>query len=142
MTVKFRGEESERFFLNSSSPQGTFLGVFIFVVTFNSAFLRPSIPRLFCGDCESRGGNSDCVHRSNSVFTAKYVDDSSRARAINLITDLSKNPEVTFPARFRERTGHCLKSERNFLQSDIDEFQKFCEQRNHVRNVKKSLVTH
>ena len=81
MTLKFRGKESNRYFLPSSSPQGTFLGIFVFIVVFNGAFLRPPIPRsLACPKCVKNKEKNDeniCVHSKSPAFTAKYLEDSS-----------------------------------------------------------------
>ena len=117
MTLKFRGVESSRFFLPSSSPQGVFLGVFLFIVIFNGAFLRPRVPRNIdrCRSC-IRFDYFSCNHVISNVFTAKYVDDSSRARVINLLEDLEVNLEKVFPLNFHQRTGHILKREKNLLK--------------------------
>ena len=45
MVLKYKGSVSTLRFLPGSSPQGTFLGVFLFIIKFNGACLRPSIPR-------------------------------------------------------------------------------------------------
>ena len=43
--LKFRGILSSIRLLPGSSPQGTVLGVILFIIYFNGAALRPSIPR-------------------------------------------------------------------------------------------------
>ena len=141
MTLKFRGAESERHFLPSSSPQGTFLGIFIFIVVFSGAFLRPKIPRpAVCSKCVRYSKENNCVHESSSVFTAKYIDDSSRARAVSLVHDLIANKDKTLPRNFRDRTGHMLDPRKNLLQEDFDEFREFCKHKNQKVNHKKSTL--
>ena len=76
----------------------------------------------------------------SNVFTAKYVDDSSRARAINLQEDLVINDNLTRPLNYHERTGHILDPNRNFLQQDLDHFNDFLSPRNQVINIDKSSI--
>ena len=45
MTLKFKNILSALRSLPGSSPQGTVLGVILFIIIFNGAALRPSIPR-------------------------------------------------------------------------------------------------
>jgi hypothetical protein len=45
MMLKYRGVFSSLRFLPGSSPQGTVLGVILFIIYFNGAALRPGIPR-------------------------------------------------------------------------------------------------
>ena len=52
--------------LPAGIPQGAFLGDLIFIIKFNEAFLRPSIPR------------NSVMHRSKSE-EVKYIDDLSAA---------------------------------------------------------------
>ena len=63
MTLKFRGIDSSTFFLTGSCPQGVFLSVVFFIISFNGAFLRPRVPRLSlkCKPCISFS-SSNCLH--------------------------------------------------------------------------------
>ena len=45
MSLTYKGSSSNPKPLPGSSPQGAFLGIFLFVVKFNGAALRPNIPR-------------------------------------------------------------------------------------------------
>ena len=85
---------SSRFELTGSCPQGILLSFIFFIVTFNQAFLRPRFPRelLKCTQCRKYSSETaHCVHFLEDVFTAKFLDDSSQVRAINLQTDLVEN---------------------------------------------------
>ena len=141
MTLRFRGSVSSQFLLPGSCPTGVFLSVLLFTVVFNGAFLRPRVPRGFlrCRNCEKHS-YSVCLHVREEYFTAKFLDDSSQLRAINLRTDLIKNVNLVLPARFHERTGHSLNPAKNGLQSDLDEFQRFTSSKNLEINPKKSSV--
>ena len=79
MVLKFRGILSVLRSLPGSSPQGTVLGVILFIIIFNGACLRPNIPRpswpIF-----SKGRNDP------PSLTMKFVDDLSIAAKVNLVS--------------------------------------------------------
>ena len=141
MILKFRGVESSRFFLSGSCPQGVFLSVLLFLVTFNGAFLRPRIPRGFlkCKRCRNNSF-SVCLHVKEESFTGKFLDDTSQMRAIDLKADLVTNENLTLPANYHERTGHVLDPTKNELQNDIDGFEEFTKSKNLQINPKKSSL--
>ena len=100
MTLSFNAVKSSVYALKGSCPQGVFLGVFFFIISYNGAFLRPAIPRL-----ETLSSSDDEVERERrdaKSFTAKYVDDSSHATVVDLTTDLEENKDKTFPLRYYE----------------------------------------
>ena len=142
MVLKFRGAESSRFSLPASTPQGTFLGIFLFIISFNGAFLRPNIPRTInlCNNCVKFSKKTNCIHMISDSFTAKFVDDSSRARKVNLTTDLTENNNKILPLNFHERTGHKIKSDANLLEKDLEDFLSFLEEKNQKINYKKSTI--
>ena len=98
--------------LPGSTPQGALLGGLIFIVKYNSASLRPSIPRILLS--------------ISSPISVKYVDDHSYAVKINLKNCLSEDPEDRpKPLNYHERTGHILTRHSNFLQNTLDDLHKF-----------------
>ena len=56
MTLSYHGSTSSFCSLPGSSPQGAFLGIFLFITKFNGVSLRPSIPRIL-PVCSSRRRN-------------------------------------------------------------------------------------
>ena len=101
MTLTMNGIESRTYSLPGSCPQGVFLGVFFFIVAFNSAFLRQSIQRKSLTNVEEVDAPSDGEKVNEEedfeAITAKYIDDSSRARSVDLIEDLKKNENPVYP---------------------------------------------
>ena len=78
MTLSYQGASSSSRPLPGSSPQGAFLGIFLFIIKFNGAALRPSIPRqLLQNKCKSRSlcCNQKCSEHPMEDHTV-YVDDA------------------------------------------------------------------
>ena len=114
------------------------MGVLIFLIKFNGAFLRPPIPRNFLSG-SSYHSSAPCHSKD---FTARYVDDSSRAVAISLRDCLEKvrKEDIVRPVTFHQRTGHKLMPNHNSLQTDLDAFQKFTVQNEFQINEEKSSI--
>ena len=98
MFMRYKGSSSTRKLLPGSSPQGAYLGILLFIIIFNGALLRPSIPRL------------------NSL-SLKYIDDLSLLVAVNLKTSLVSDPvDRPLPLNKNERTMQVLPVKKNLLQ--------------------------
>ena len=108
--MTYKGATSSRKILLGSSPQGTFLGILLFIILFNGALLRPAVPR---------------PHSLN----LKYVDDLSMLVAINLrclsVDQISRQK----PLQYNERTQQVLTAERNNLQEDLNNLNTLVSQK-------------
>ena len=150
MTLRMNNHHSSRHLLPGSCPQGVYLGVFVFLVAFKGAFLRPEIERNILADSLEEDSSNVASNVSEQVvdkqgdddtrFTAKFIDDSSHATVVDLEEDLEENTSTTFPLNFYERTKHKLKDEKNLMQQDIDSFIDFTRRRNFTINKIKSSV--
>ena len=143
MTLRFNGVESKRHFLPASTPQGIYLGVIIFLVKFQGAFLRPAIPRndlSFLSDPSSSNAQYEHLPCHSKDFTAKYVDDSVKAVSISLKHCLEEDTHQVRPLTFHRRTGHKLKENHNSLQMHLDRFMEFIKSNEFQVNEKKSSV--
>ena len=98
MFMRYKGSTSSRKLLPGSSPQGAFLGILLFIIIFNGALLRPTVPR---------------PHSLN----LKYIDDLSMLAAFNLKTSLIKDPV--------NRTKQILPVENNHLQEQLHSLEIF-----------------
>ena len=111
----YKGAQSTMKLLPGGGPQGAFLGGIIFMLKFNGAFMRPSIPR-----------NLTTPATESKAKKVKYVDDGSIAVSINLNkclnVDQSDRPR---PLTFRERTEHFLPSQNNLLQYYLTEAEEY-----------------
>ena len=113
--------------LNGGTPQGTLLGGIIFIIKFNGALLRPSIPR------------NSILHNSKSE-AVKYIDDGTVASAVDLKTHLIFDTTVhPRPLTFQQRTGHLLPPQHNILQKYMEDAEIFTE--NNKMKINKTKTT-
>ena len=111
MFMRYRGAQSSQKLLPGSSPQGAFLGILLFIIIFNGAALRPSIPR-------------------NYELNLKYIDDLSLLVALNLKKVLIKDPfEREKPLTFNERNQLILPSACNPLQNQLNRLKIFTDRK-------------
>ena len=97
MVMKFRGVLSALRLLPGSSPQGTVLGVILFIIYFNGAALRPEIPRPRWPFFSSRTNDPPAINM-------KFIDDISIAVNISLNNDLEDH-ERQQTLNYDERPG-------------------------------------
>ena len=132
MVLKFRGVLSALRMLPGSSPQGTVLGVILFIIIFNSAALRPVIPR----------PSGPLLSKTNDplAIKVKFIDDLSVAAKVNLKTDLVSDMGRPKPLTFDERFETKLSDDVNILQQIIDNLNIFASERQMLINSDKSSV--
>ena len=133
MALKFRGILSALRSLPGSSPQGTVLGVILFIIIFNGAALRPSIPRPLWPFLSKK--NNDPTE-----IRMKFVDDLSVAVKVNLNTDIVGDIGRQKPLNFDERFETKLSDDHNLLQEIIDNLKIFSSARQMIINSEKSSV--
>ena len=132
ITLKFRGATSSMKDMPGGGPQGTILGMFLFIVLIN--------PVEF-GQNEKLGEiitARNFQKMRSSHF--KYIDDLTFAEAIQLKTNLEKDPNIVLPATFHQRTGHKLKNNICLTQPKIFELEDFAEQNEMKINTSKCKV--
>ena len=111
LIVKFRDATAVPRPLHAGSPQGTALGIIIFIIKFNGACLRPEIPRKKIND---------------KIISVKFVDDTSSACEINLRQTLVRDPiERPKPNTWHENNQLVLPKDENPLQTCLDELWQF-----------------
>ena len=133
MVVKFRGIVSLLRNLPGSSPQGTVLGVILFIIIFNGASLRPSIPRPIWPFFNKKSNDPEALKM-------KFVDDLSIAARVNLDADLIDDIERQRPLTFDERFQTKLSDDANVLQEIVDKLKDFASERQMLVNNVKSAV--
>ena len=133
MVMKFTGALSALRLLPGSSPQGTVLGVILFIIIFNGAALRPAIPRPVWPFFSKK-------HNDPSTIKMKFVDGLSVATRINLETDLMSDLDRPRPLNSDERFETKITDEANALQQVIDNLTVFSRERQMVINSEKSCV--
>ena len=129
MVMTYEGVMSSQKLLPAGTPQGAFLGGLIFIIKYNGAMLRPSIPRPITGP----------ITKSKSL-AVKYIDDGTVAVSVDLKSCLIQAPELPCPLTFSQRTGHCLPSQNNLLQYYLEDTEVFTEMNNMVINKPKTFA--
>ena len=113
--------------LPGGTPAGCLLGQIFFIVKFNSALLRPEIPRNLLSLSKTK--------------KAKYMDDASAAVSIPLdsllVTDLVKRP---MPLSYSERSKQILPNTNNILQMYLNDIEQFAKKNNMKINMTKTKV--
>ena len=135
--VNFKGTTSSRKKLPGGGPQGTLLGMFLFLVLINAAGFREKMKHTGSQITKSKNsrGPMERIH-------LKYIDDMTAAEAINLKQTLVQNPDPNppRPLQYHDRTGLVLPEGFSQVQSMLDELDVFTEKNQMKINHKKSKV--
>ena len=97
MEVYFKGEKSEKKYLPGGGPQGTILGMFLFLILINAAGFREQIRNT--GHIITQPG----VNKRKPMKTIhmKFIDDMTVAESIYLKEKLVDNPNPMQPFQYR-----------------------------------------
>ena len=118
MFMSYEGVQSSRTDLPAGIPQGAYIGGLIFIIKYNGAFLRLSIPR---------------------PIDVKYIDDGTVAVSDDLRSCLITAPEHPRPLTFDQRTEHMHPSQNNLLQYYLEDTKEFTSVNNMVINKPKTF---
>ena len=124
LIVKYKGGKSNKKNLPGGTPQGTRLGMFLFLVLINFAGFSSE-------DIEVNIGKeiTKMKNKRNPMMKThmKYIDDLTLATAIELKTNLVENvdPNIPRPLSYHERTLHLLPNDRNVIQQEFNRLQIF-----------------
>ena len=136
MKVKYKGKYSRLFSLPGGGPQGSLLGLFLFLVLIIDAGFQGQV-----------NNAAELITKKKSVrylnvIHIKYVDDLAIAEAINMNTQLEAAPlsERPQPDSFRARTGHKLKLEESKVYEQLIEIQKYAKTHKMQLNIPKTKL--
>ena len=137
LILRYKGGQCERKRLPGGSPQGTRLGMFLFLIMINFAGFPFQ-------DIERETGKWITQQRRKPLdnLHLKYVDDLSYLTAINLKKKLIENPDDNpiRPVTFHNRTNHILPKEDNVLQDQMERLISFTNENEMQINCKKTKV--
>ena len=123
MLLRHRGCTSREESLPGGGPQGTKLGLFLFLILINSAGYDPN---KIC----KRIGYHITQERGKPIKTSqqKYVDDMTQCAALDLkkIAVLDPNPTPSPSRPYHARTGHVLLKKDNPLIEEVEKLLKIC----------------
>ena len=131
MVVRYKGETTEAKSLPGGGPQGTLLGLLLFLILINlcSAEDHPNI-----GETITNPKKKFIPSR----FHVKYVDDLTIAGAFNIQESVVENSDRPLPDNFHARLGQKLVPEKSLLYDEIRKVQDYAMDNEMKLNAKKS----
>ena len=135
MIVRHNGCSSTRQSLPGGGPQGTRLGLFIFLILINAAgfsHLEKHMGVKITGNMNKR---TPIPH-----IHMKYIDDLSLAESVNLKEALVVNPSPTHPLQYHDRTHHLLPTNTLQLQAELHNLEEYSHTHQMQINTEKTKV--
>ena len=138
LLVRHKGKTSSRKSLPGGGPQGTRLGMFLFLILINAAG---------CGHLQEHIGSHVTRSLNRRVpmpnIHLKFIDDMTEATAINLKNCVVPNPDPNppRPLAYHDRTGHVLPEGFDCpVQKELDRLVLYCDQNEMQINHDKTKV--
>ena len=137
MTLRYKGTQAESKSLPGGGPQGTILGLFLFLILINDAGFEHLQKQV--GDQITRGLNK---RKSLGNIHLKFIDDMTMAEAMELKSKLILNPDPCpqLPLAYHERTGHVLPEGECQMTEQLRKLCEYSNQNQMVINGGKSKV--
>jgi len=137
LVVSYKGEKSSSKEMPGGGPQGTILGMFLFIILINKAGLSEQTNEI--------GKTITKVINKRNEMPAKhwkYVDDLTVAEAIDLKEKLKEDKEKvwTEPVNFHSRTKQVLPPEDSKVQEQINKLHEYAIENEMKINKQKSKV--
>ena len=117
LQVKYKGKTTDKKSLPGGGPQGTKLGLFLFLILINGAGFLPYEVQRNLGEIVTAGRSKRNPMKKTHQ---KFVDDLTLAVSIDLKSELVKNPNMICPPTFHERKGYILSAEACEMQTQLD----------------------
>ena len=136
MIVRYKGAQSSAKYLPGGGPQGTLLGLLLFLVLINDA-----------GFEGQKNNTGELITSKNNIKAAnvihlKYVDDLTLAESINLKDKLVSVAESDrpLPDSYHARTGHVLPPQNSQIFNQLLETKQYAEDNSMQINNKKTKL--
>ena len=136
MLVRYKGEQSKVKTLPGGGPQGTLLGLLLFIVLINDVG--------FDGQTNNTGEiiTSKKNMKAANQIHLKYVDDLTLAEVINLPEKLVSVPSSArpLPDTFHARTGHVMPVEKSNVFEQLTKTREYANENDIKINEKKTKL--
>ena len=134
MVVKFKVGTTEAIPQPGGGPQGTLLGLLLFLILINS-----------CGFDNTETIIGSTIPKAKNKFSPtklhlKYVDDLTIMESFNLKESLVENPDRPLPDLFHARLRHTLPAAKSQVYSQISDIQDYAEMNQMRLNVAKFIL--
>ena len=135
LRIRMDGKTSTLNDMPGGGPQGTILGLLIFIIVFNLAGSPSS--------SSSHGADMNLSLKKRKPIQKqkfKYIDDLTFSKCIDMTNSLriADENELTRPLAFHSRTEHILPDELNEMQKELTELEEYCEKYKMKINPKKT----
>ena len=131
MVVRYKGTTSEKKQLPGSGPQGTLLGLLLFLILIN-----------LCGEQGFEEIGSVITKPKGkftpSSFHAKFVDDMTIAEALNIEESVIPNPNRQLPVAYHSRLGLKLDPKKSKVYDQIWKIKDYSENNEMKLNLTKT----
>ena len=118
LQVKYKGKNTNKKSLPGGGPQGTKLGLFLFLILIqNGAGFQPNEVERNLGEIVTAGRTK---RKPMQNTHQKFVDDLTLAVSIDLRTSLVQNENKIFPQSFHERRGYILPTDACEMQTQLN----------------------
>ena len=130
--MRYKGETTDCKSLPGGGPQGTLLGLLLFLILIND-----------CGFSDQETNVGEKITNPKKKFTpatlhAKYVDDLTIAESFNLKETLMPNPGRPLPDPYHARTGQKLISEKSQVYAMMEDIQQYANENEMKLNLSKT----
>ena len=136
MVVRYKSKNSSIKSLPGGGPQGTLLGLLLFIVLINDVGFKGQMNNT--GELITSKRN---MKVANEIHL-KYIDDLTMAEAINLPKKLESIPADVRPRpdMFHARTGHVLPLQNSLVYKQLIETEQYAKDNSMQINLKKTKV--
>jgi hypothetical protein len=136
MVVRYKGATSSSKPLPGGGPQGTLLGLLLFLVLINDAGFKYQ-----SNDVGERITSRKNIKAANTIHL-KFVDDLTMAEAIKVKDKLVSVPESVrpMPDTYHARTGHALPKEQSAIYQQLHATKKYADDNGMKLNKKKTKL--
>ena len=136
MILRYKGASSSKKMLPGGGPQGTLLGLFLFLILINDVGFKDQMNDL--------GEISTCKRKLREVneLHLKYVDDLALAEAVDLKSQLTEVAVTDRPQpdTFHARTGHELRPENSRVYLQLQRTEEYAKVNKMKINGKKTKL--